>query len=162
MVALHSRNLPEPFRARVRMLYIIFAAFVHATFIYAVIAVLGLVSIEPPTLPVPLWIPVALLSILTLPSAFVVGGALNPSRENDPDRFLSRVQQRLIVQAAIFEAIAIYGLVGSFFGLSPVIALAIIAASTFLILALLPGLVQNVDRLRRMLVDSQPATPTTS
>jgi F0F1-type ATP synthase membrane subunit c/vacuolar-type H+-ATPase subunit K len=156
-----TRALPPRFRSRVRILYLIFAAFVHATFLYALIVALGLVSIEPPALPVPLWVPVAVLSVMTIPAALAVGSLIDPSRESDPDRYFARVQQKMLLQAALYESIAFYGLIGGFFGLSRAIGVAVIAASTFLILSLLPGLMESVDRLKRIPdVAASPAAPT--
>lgn len=138
--------------ARARTMFVIFGAFVMATFIYAALIVMGMMTGggEAPEFPVPPWILLGALSLTSIAICFVTGAAMKPKEESGPVAYLNQVQQRMIVQAAACESIAIYGLVFQIFGLSRLIGLIACAASFVALIALLPGLRDSVETANRL------------
>lgn len=138
--------------ARAQTMFVIFGAFVMATFIYAVIIVMGLLESEGESLifSLPAWILLGALSLWSVAISVFMGARLKPKIENTPAEHLIQLQTRMIIQCAAFESIAIYGLVFQIFGVSKSVGLLACGAAFAGLISLLPGLRDSLDTIKRL------------
>lgn len=164
-------NQPKP---QPIVMFIIWGAFLAATGVYAFLLVTFLATPEAAerpmaNLPIPGVAIVGMICAAQLavcpfvlrtikrqhegePSvARAIREANEPPDPDAPDRFLGQYQVRMIINAAFYEAIAIYGLVGYLaFGVTVPQSLAFMGLSAVLLLTMLPGMLANVEKFNAM------------
>ncbi len=134
------------------VIYIIWIAFIQAGLIYA--ALTFFFPFPQPSNHTPHSNSIVqLLSLMSVPLAIggiITGFVMRPRTENLPDALIRWIRQRMIVQAAFFEAVAIMGLVGRILGRDKTVSLVYCAVGLVLLLSLLPGLVMNMEKHRKL------------
>lgn len=152
---------PTPGSAQLRINpavpYILYGAFVFACFVYGGLIASGLLdaAVSPLELPVPLFLIFGALALSHIPLALVMGRTVPLERETDALALFRAIIRKLIFQCAFFEAIAIYGLVGYILGMDSMIALIFVGFGLLCLVALIPGLQSQMDRLRTVMRDGQ-------
>lgn len=145
--------------------YILYGAFVTACVAYGGLILSGLLELPPPSETLSnyseagaeSWVSYTLVpcAVFAFGVGVFMGRFHDPSKETSPSAFLKKLQTKLIVQASCYEAIAIYGVVGTFLGVPLMGRLIYVAIGLLLLLSLMPGLQSNMDRLRA-LIREQP------
>lgn len=137
------------------MILVLFGAFASGTLIYAGLILSGILDERVPPEPHPFIVPaLLLLALLDLILGFI-WGELWPSASAADDRpspqqFLRKYQVRLIIQLALFESVAIYGLVAYMLGLDRLIAIGFCGISLLAIFLKLPSLRSALEEYRLM------------
>lgn len=140
--------------------YILYGAFVSSCFIYGGLIASGLlreaagnVSLD---LPVPLFVIFGFLSLSHIPLALAIGRTIPLGGLSDPMELFRGIVRKLVVQCAFFEAIAIYGLVGYILGMDSIAALFFVGFGLACLVGLMPALQAEMDRLKKLVRESQP------
>lgn len=129
--------------------FVILLAIATTCVVYvAVMIVVGPVASEPGSqLPFPpAWLfgGLAFLSIMT---GTTMAALIRPKEDADARAWWTSIQTRLIVRAAIFESVAIFGLIARLLGASLFFGAGLAALGLVLTLSLLPGLVAAKTQL---------------
>jgi hypothetical protein len=149
-----SNSSPGYTRINRTLPYILYGAFVSACFFYAALIASGMlrgsgegIAIAPP---VPLPVLIAGLSLFNISAALMLGQVIRPPDSPSPHEFFRFIALKLILQCALFEAIAIYGLIAHLFGMAPVPSLIVVGFGLLCLLTLMPGLQNQMDRLQTL------------
>ena len=144
-----------------RIMLVVWGAFLNACLIYVVI--LFVISPGDPSDPpgddpsIISWVVMAGGLALSAMIGFAAGIFKPAIAGITPSEHLRNAQLKMILRSAVFESIAIYGLVGNMgFGQSRKSALYFMAASFLLILVLLPGIVKTIQEYEKMCKGEYP------
>lgn len=144
--------------------FILFGAFLSTCFFYAAIIASGLldelISTESSTdgareIPLPLPIFIAGLSFFNITAALVIGFVIRPLEKTTALALYRTTLQKLILQCACFEAIAIYGFVGHILGMESIPSLLVVGFALLCFVTLIPGLRNQMDRLSLFISQSE-------
>jgi len=137
---------------RSTMLFVTAAVYMIAGYGLAFVLFIWGAASSPPDIALPVS-PVLLFGVLSLASFVAgmwVGVAFKLPDSVSISEFYARMHKRLVLQGAFFETIAVYGFLGSFFGMSERASFVFIGLSVVLNFALLILLMQNLEREKRM------------
>jgi hypothetical protein len=144
---------PKP---NVALPLIIYVAFLSACLIYAVVLFVlekeGLLAEEWP-FPVSPVLVSGLLTILDIALGIWLGNRKKPDPNSGGESYLMSLQQRVIIQSACYEAIAVFGLVAAMLGAGSTVGYVAIGIGFLVLLTLLPGIRSGLDRYYQLVKD---------
>lgn len=162
---------------KLRAMFIIYIAFLMATFMYVALIVSGVMApaeqriAEVADEAVAIGearadaVPVAVVALMAAAGGSIFAGILvglfyRPGNAGSPDQYLQRVQTKMILQAALYESIGIIALVGQPLGMSKGLSVGLCIVAFVLLLTVYPGLLESAQVYRRA-VEQSTAEPQT-